>query len=97
MSFIIVFKKDCQPRFEDDCIVFGEDWQSFAETETMTEAEYQMNQCAKDKSRLIIGVFRNRPDWSDYKPRRLRDRRDKSNWPICNLEWLINSKDSSWF
>lgn len=96
-KFIIAFKKDCQTRFEDGRVIFGEDWQSFDETETIEEAEQKMDQCAEDESRLMIGIFRNRPNWSDYKPMRLRDRRNKSDWPIRNLEWLINSKDSSWF
>lgn len=96
-KFIIAFKIDCQVRFENDVIILGEDWQSFAEAESMNEAEQKMNLCTEDESRLMIAVFRKRQNWQDYKPMRLRDFRDKSDWPIRNLEGLINSLDSSWF
>ena len=43
------------------------------------------------------GIFKQRPGWSEYRPRYLKDNRDKSSWPICNLGGLINSLESDWF
>ena len=74
----------------------GGEWQEHATGNTLDEAIETAEQ-AETEGHLLVGVFRNREHWQDYKPGYLIDRRDKSDWPIRELGGLINSLDSSWF
>ena len=73
---------------EDD-----DDWQEYATLDSLEEAV----EMAKATEGDLVGVFRKRVGWQDYKPGYLIDRRDKSDWPIQGLGGLINSLPSSWF
>jgi hypothetical protein len=71
----------------------GDYWQAVNEASSLPESLEMAEGCDKE----WIGIFRHRPDWADYKPRYVIDRRDKSKFPIMGLGGLINSLDSSWF
>lgn len=44
-----------------------------------------------------VGVFKQKINWKECKPFRLRDNRNKSTWPISGLGGLISSLGSDWF
>ena len=70
------------------------EWQEHATSDSLEEA---VETAQRIEEHDLVGVFRERDGWQDYKPSYLIDRRDKSQAPIQGLGGLIDSLDSSWF